>query len=61
MEVLSGLENANVLECLLAHADIISTDLLAKDAQVYTHYACLACSFRGDITQSALDVRVNIA
>jgi len=60
MEVLSGLENANVLGCLLAHADIISANLLAKDTQVYTYYARLACSFQGDITQSALDVRVNI-
>ena len=39
MEVLSGLENANVLGQLLAHMDIISADLLATDAQVYTHYA----------------------
>jgi len=61
MEVLSGLENANVLEHLLAHVDIISADLLARDAQVYTHYAHLARSFQGDITQSALDVHVNIA
>jgi len=60
MEVLSGLENANILGCLLAHADIISANLLAKDAQVYTHYACLARSFQGDITQSALDVHINI-
>jgi len=60
MEVLSGLENANVLGWLLAHEDIISTDLLAKNAQVYTHYAHLACSFQGDITQSAQDVHINI-
>ena len=60
MEVLSGLENANILGCLLAHADIISADLLAKDAQVYTHYTRLARSFQGDITQSALDVHINI-
>jgi len=60
MEVLSSLENANVLGHLLAHADIISTDLLAQDAQVYTHYACLACFFKGDITRSALDVHINI-
>jgi len=60
MEVLSELENANVLGRLLAHADIISTDLLAKDAQVYTHYARLVCSFHGDITYSTLDTRVNI-
>jgi hypothetical protein len=60
MEVLSGLENANVLGRLLAHEDIISADLLAQNTQVYTHYARLACSFRGDITQSAQDVRVNI-
>ena len=45
MEVLSGLENANVLGRLLAHKDIISANLLAENAQVYTHYACLACSF----------------
>ena len=53
MEVLSGLENANVLGRLLAHEDIISADLLAQNAQVYTHYAHLARSFQGDITQSA--------
>jgi len=50
MEVLSSLENANVLGCLLAHANIISANLLAQDAQVYTHYAHLAHSFKGDIT-----------
>jgi len=61
MKVLSRLENANVLGHLLAHADIISANLLAKDAQVYTHYACLTCSFQGDITQSALDICINIA
>jgi hypothetical protein len=60
MEVLSGLENANILGCLLAHANIISTNLLAKDAQVYMYYTCLARSFQEDITQSALDVHVNI-
>ena len=60
MEVLSGLENANVLGHLLAHEDIISADLLAQNTQVYTYYARLARSFRGDITQSVQDVRVNI-
>ena len=60
MEVLSGLENANVLGCLLAHTDIISADLLAQDAQVYTLYTRLAHSFQGDITQSTLDICVNI-
>jgi len=61
MKVLSRLENANILGCLLAHKDIISTDLLAKNAQVYTHYARLMHSFQGDITQSAQNVCINIA
>jgi len=60
MKVLSRLENANVLGHLLAHANIISADLLAKDAQVYTLYTHLACSFQEDITQSTLDIHVNI-
>ena len=60
MEVLSRLENANVLECLLAHANIISTNLLAKDAQVYTFYTHLVRSFQGNITQSTLDIHINI-
>jgi len=60
MEVLSRLENANILGRLLAHTDIISANLLAKDTQVYTHYACIVHSFQEDITQSALDVHINI-
>ena len=59
MEVLSDLENAYVLGHLLAHANIISANLLACDAQVYTHYTHLMHSFKGDITQSALDVCIN--
>ena len=38
---------------------ILSVDLLACDAQVYTLYARLARSYQGEITQSALDVQVS--
>ena len=59
MKVLLDLENANVLGRLLAHADIISSDLLAHNAQIYMIYTRLACSFQGEIMQSALDIHIN--
>ena len=58
LEVLSEMENANVLGRLLAHMDILSMALAPKpDA----HFTCIKAirNFDGDITETALDLHVN--
>ena len=64
---MSELENANVLGRLLAHSQEI-TDCLLKTCEhdmlgpcnnPLAPFLTLAASFRGQITQSALDVRPN--
>ena len=65
--VLSELENANVLGCLLAHSQEITDcllktcerDMLGPHNNPLTPFLTLATLFRGKITQSALDVRPN--
>ena len=58
LEVLSKMENANILGRLLVHMDILSMALAPKpDA----HIACIKVirNFDGDITETALNPRVN--
>ena len=67
VSVLSDLENANVLGRLLAHAPEIEDRLFDapwhgkpfRDHNPVTPFLTLAESFKGTITQSALDVRPN--
>ena len=58
LEVLLEMENANVLGHLLAHMDILTMALTPKPD---THFAYIKAirGFDGDITETALDPRVN--
>ena len=58
LEVLSEMENANVLGHLLAHMDILS---MALAPNTDAHFACIKAihNFDGPITETALDTRVN--
>ena len=58
MEVLSELENANVLGRLLAHTDQL-TEALAPNPDANAQYTKAIKGFSGDITESALDLRIN--
>ena len=54
---LSELENANVLGRLLAHdGDIIEYLMANSTPGTYLTYAKLSNSFKGQVTQSALDI-----
>ena len=65
--VLSDLENANVLGRLLAHSpeiedrlfDTYKRDKSLREHNALTPFLTLANSFKGIVTQSALDVRPN--
>ena len=58
LEVLSGMENANILGRLLAHMDVLS---MALAPNTDAHFACIKVirNFDGPITETALDARVN--
>ena len=58
LEVLSEMENANVLGRLLAHMDILS---MALAPNTDAHFACIKAirNFEGNITETALDARIN--
>ena len=58
LEVLSEMENANVLGRLLAHMDVLS---MALAPNTDTHFACIKAirNFDGPITETALDAHVN--
>jgi hypothetical protein len=61
LEVLSELENANVLGRILAHDNIIREELLAyHTTDPYAKYAYIVHTFDGDITQSGHDTRINV-
>ena len=61
VDTLSDLEHANVLGRLLAHNDEITEELRTYfTTDPYIHYARIATDFRGDITQSGHDSRINI-
>ena len=57
--LLSELENANFLGRLMAHGDVIIEDLGSKDPHSCGEYLSRTRYFEGDITQSALDPKVN--
>ena len=58
MEVLSELENANILGRLLAHTDQLA-EALAPNPDANVQYIKAIKGFAGDITESALDPRIN--
>ena len=58
MEVLSELENDNVLGRLLAHTDQLA-EALAPNPDANAQYIKVIKGFTGDITKSALDPHVN--
>ena len=58
MEVLSELENANVLGRLLAHTDQLA-EALAPNPDANAQYIKAIKGFAGDITKSALDPCIN--
>ena len=58
MEVLSELENANVLGHLLAHTDQLA-EALAPNLDANAQYIKAIKGFAGDITESALDPHIN--
>ena len=58
LEVLSEMENANVLGCLLAHMDVLSMALTPKP-DIHFAYIKVIRGFDGDITETVLDLRVN--
>ena len=58
LEVLSEMENANVLGCLLAHMDVLS---MALTPNPDANFACIKAirGFDGDVTETTLDMHVN--
>jgi hypothetical protein len=58
MEVLSGLESANLMGRLLAHEDIIH-QCLSPTPKSLASWSRVRDTFRGEITRSALDPTVN--
>ena len=58
LEVLSEMENANVLGHLLTHMDILTMALAPKPNAHFTYIKAIR-GFDGDITETALDPRVN--
>ena len=58
LEVLSELENANVLGRLLAHMDVLSMALASKPDAHFAYIKTIR-GFDGDITETMLDPRVN--
>jgi hypothetical protein len=59
MEVLSELENANVVGRILCHEEIIADTIRDSDPLALIPFQRVANSFHGDITQSATDTRIN--
>ena len=58
LEILLEMENANILGCLLAHMDVLSMALASKP-DAHFAYIKMIRGFDGDITETALDLRVN--
>ena len=58
LEVLSEMENANVLGRLLAHMDVLSMTLAPKPDAHFAYIKAIR-GFDGDITKTTLDPRVN--
>ena len=58
LEVLSEMENTNVLGHLLAHMDVLSMALAPKPNAHFAYIKAIR-GFDGDITETTLDLRVN--
>jgi hypothetical protein len=58
--LLSELENANVLGCLLTHMEVIHSMIRDTDPLAIIPFKHVADTFASDITQSATDTRVNV-
>ena len=58
LEVLSEIENANVLGHLLAHMDVLTMALAPKPDAHFAYIKAIR-GFDGDITETTLDPRVN--
>ena len=58
LEVLSEMENANVLGRLLAHMDVLTMALASKPNAHFAYIKTIR-GFDGDITETVLDPRVN--
>jgi hypothetical protein len=58
--LLSELENTNVLGCFLVYMEIIHSTICDTDPLAILPFKCVANTFASDITQSAIDTRVNV-
>jgi hypothetical protein len=58
MEVLSGLENANIVGQIMAHNDIIMEEL-AETPGAMPHYLEIVKKFEGEVSKSTADTNVN--
>jgi hypothetical protein len=58
MEVLSGLENANILGRIMAHNDVMMQEL-TETAGAVPHYLGIIKKFKGEVTKSAADTTIN--
>ena len=58
MEVLSGLENTNILGQIMAHNNIMMQEL-AKTSGAVPHYLEIVRKFEGEVTRSAIDTTIN--
>src|SRR5580698_10012464 len=58
MEVLSGLENANILGRIMAHNDVMMQEL-AETSGAVPHYLEIVKKFEGEVTRSAADTTIN--
>ena len=58
MEVLSGLENANVVGRIMAHNDVMMEELANMPGAV-PHYLEIVRKFEGEVAKSAADPNIN--
>ena len=58
MEVLSGLENTNILGWIMAHNNVMMQELAKKSGAV-PHYLEIVKKFKGEVTRSAVDTTIN--
>ena len=58
MEVLSGLENANIAGRIMAHNDVMMKEL-ADTPGAIPHYLEIVKKFEGEVTKSAADTTIN--
>ena len=58
MEILSGLENANIVGWIMAQNDIMMQEL-AKTSGAVPHYLEIVRKFKGEVTKSTVDTTIN--